>query len=420
MAAITLIPDTNVFIQCKLLHELPWQEEFSGFDTVTLAVTRPLQKEIDRQKNRGNDRVGRRARKTAAMFKDMIVTNSKHVIREEHPRVVLAMRADIKPEDGQRPELDMTDRDDQIIACGCVLASQDPDRDVRLLTHDSGPMATAQLVGLPIYPVPDHWLAPPEPSASEKKLRVLEAEVNRLKQDEPIVTIHCLDAHGNQVSRLTLEQRINRPLGSAVVDTLIRTISERHPLASDFGSREPRRRAMRHGAFSLPGFDEDFIPATDEQIETYRSETYPNWLEACCTYLATLHTTMNALAHAPLFQFALSNTGIRPAKSVLVEFTANGGIEIMPPPRKNDDDPEPKPIALPAVPAVPSGRWVSSHMRSMAGIQRLFEMQQASTDLKSLRSPMISALDLQRPRRLDDEFYYKPNRPQLPGASFCS
>ena len=418
MATITLIPDTNVFIQCKNLNELPWADEFDDFEAVVLVVTRPLQKEIDKQKSRGNDRVGRRARKTASVFKDMIVTNSEHVIREEHPRVVVAMRADIKPEDGRRPEFEMNERDDQVVACGCVLASQDADRDVRLLTHDSGPMATAQLVGLPIYPVPDHWLAPPEPSPSEKKVRVLEAEVKRLKHDEPVVTIHCLDAQGNQVNELALEQRVYQPLDSAVVETLMSTIAARYPIASDFGSREPRQRVLRHGALALPGFYDDFIPAKDEEIETYRHETYPNWLETCRTYLATLHTTMNSLTHAPLLHFALSNTGIRPAKSVLVEFIAQGGIEIMPPPYRDDEDPEPEPIALPPVPAVPSGRWVSSQTRSMAGIQRLFEMHQAATDLKSIRSPMISALDLQRPRREDDKFYYKSNRPQSPGATF--
>ncbi|MEO0620427.1 MAG: PIN domain-containing protein, partial [Pseudomonadota bacterium] len=197
MTVITLVPDTNVFIQCKVLNELPWEEEFDAFDTVTLVVTRALQKEIDHQKNRGNDRVGRRARKAATLFKGMIVENMEHVVREENPRVTLVMRADIKPDEERRSELDMTEPDDQIVACGCTLASQEADSDVRLLTHDSGPMATAQLVGLPFYPVPDHWLSPPEPSPSEKKVHALEQEVKRLKQDEPVVTVHCLDAQGN-------------------------------------------------------------------------------------------------------------------------------------------------------------------------------------------------------------------------------
>ncbi|MEO0620506.1 MAG: hypothetical protein AAFZ01_14660, partial [Pseudomonadota bacterium] len=218
---------------------------------------------------------------------------------------------------------------------------------------------------------------------------------------------------------LTLEQHVYEPLDSLVIDTLMETIAARYPLASDFGSREPMRRATKYGAFALPGMDQDFIPATDEEIKVYQNDTYPNWLEACREYLATLHARKLAQTHAPLFQFALSNTGLRPAKSVLIEFIAQGAIEVIPPPYKDDDDPEPEPITLPAVPAAPAGRWVSSHMRAISDIQRLFEMHQSSFGHKPMRPPMISPLHLQKPRREDDQFYYKPKRPQHPGASFA-
>jgi len=52
-----LFPETNVFIQCRPLDELDWSA-WAGFYEVHLVVCRPVQREIDNQKNRGNDRVG--------------------------------------------------------------------------------------------------------------------------------------------------------------------------------------------------------------------------------------------------------------------------------------------------------------------------------------------------------------------------
>lgn len=66
-----LFPDTNVFIQCRPLEDLDWSE-WTDFDEVHLLVCRTVQREIDHQKNRGNDRVGRRARKVSSLFRDIV------------------------------------------------------------------------------------------------------------------------------------------------------------------------------------------------------------------------------------------------------------------------------------------------------------------------------------------------------------
>ncbi len=58
-----LFPDTNLFIQCKPLAELDWSV-WSEFEEVHLIVCRPVTREIDNQKTRGNSRVAQRARST--------------------------------------------------------------------------------------------------------------------------------------------------------------------------------------------------------------------------------------------------------------------------------------------------------------------------------------------------------------------
>ena len=45
-----LIPDTNVFMQCRDLNELPWSTAFPEWDAITLVLVAPVIREIDRQK----------------------------------------------------------------------------------------------------------------------------------------------------------------------------------------------------------------------------------------------------------------------------------------------------------------------------------------------------------------------------------
>ena len=82
-----LFPDTNLFIQCLSLPEIDWAL-WDDFDEVHLLVCHPVQREIDNQKNRGNDRVGQRARKAYQAFRDIITGDDGfETIRQSGPRV---------------------------------------------------------------------------------------------------------------------------------------------------------------------------------------------------------------------------------------------------------------------------------------------------------------------------------------------
>ena len=69
---VYLFPDTNLFIQCHPLEKLDWSA-WEKFDEVHLIVSRPVQREIDNQKNRGNDRVGKKARQAHSLFRDIVI-----------------------------------------------------------------------------------------------------------------------------------------------------------------------------------------------------------------------------------------------------------------------------------------------------------------------------------------------------------
>ncbi len=74
-----LFLDTNLFIQCRALEELDWSA-WAGFEEVHLIASRPVQREIDNQKNRGNHRVGRRARKAYQLFRRVLESEQNQVV----------------------------------------------------------------------------------------------------------------------------------------------------------------------------------------------------------------------------------------------------------------------------------------------------------------------------------------------------
>ena len=92
-----LFPDTNVFIQCKPLEQLDWSE-WQDFSEIHLLVSRPVQREIDDQKNRGNNRVANRARATYRLFRQLIDGRREYeVIRSSIPVVKLYLEGPSRP-----------------------------------------------------------------------------------------------------------------------------------------------------------------------------------------------------------------------------------------------------------------------------------------------------------------------------------
>jgi predicted ribonuclease YlaK len=158
-----LFPDTNLFIQCRALDQLGWMV-WKEFDEVHLIVSRPVQSEIDHQKNRGNDRLRRRARTASSLLREIILGGAGYrLVRDADPTVKLFIRQDLKPNPDLSDSLDyQNEPDDRLVGTAHAFIQQNPRAEVRILTHDTGPMASARMVGLPVEPIPDEWLVPPE------------------------------------------------------------------------------------------------------------------------------------------------------------------------------------------------------------------------------------------------------------------
>jgi hypothetical protein len=319
-AVLFLFPDTNLFAQCRALHELDWPR-YEGFDEVRLMVSRPVQAEIDDQKNRGGDRLARRARAASTMFREIILSESGfRVIRQSSPSVKLFIEPQLRPAEGLN--IDYSRSDDQLVGIAVEFQKQNPNAAVRLLTHDTGPMATALSVGVGLEPIPDEWLLPPESSETDKTIKALRDEVERLKSSGPLVTI-VLAGRDDLKPVLEGEVVLYQPLSPNEVQGQMERIRQCLPIATDFNTPKPAKQKS-------PIFDLVYEPPSESEIDQYRA-SYFSWLTACEKALEPLHSWLQQ-NQGPDAQFAFeaSNHGARPARDVLVTITARGNFKIQP------------------------------------------------------------------------------------------
>ena len=363
MSVLRLFPDTNVFLQCRDLSELDW-DQWSEFDEIHLVVCHVVQREIDRRKTGQNERTTRRARKTASRFRQVVLGDSDdHIVRERAPQVLLVV--DSHYSHSPHLELDYTINDNQLVGTVHAASEANPHDDTRLLTHDTFPLATARRLGLKAEVVPEHWLLPPEPTKHEKRIRELRTELEILRAQEPSCTIECLDWNNNDIATLSGDHQHFPHLRNTEVDQLLRNIETAIPLATDFGMATSQRRTLegpRHLAFAL---QEQYVPAKEEDIDGYRKK-YSHWLSGCRELLKNYHFHRQGTARPHRFLLRISNVGSRPANDALLTLAAHGTFQLA---VHGDSTPAVTRTSfedellrhLKASPTPPHGKWLPIH-----------------------------------------------------------
>lgn len=405
-----LFPDTNVFIQCKPLEQLDWSE-WQDFSEIHLLVCRPVQREIDDQKTRGNDRVGKKARTTYKMFRKIIDGRQEYeVIRHSTPVVKLYLEGPSRPSPELEDTLDYTKTDDQIIGCLHKFRQGNQGVDARLLTYDGGPMMTANSLEIPYVAVKDDWLLKPENNELERENARLKERVAQLERAEPKFSIELVDDKEAVLDRFELKHLVYDPLPDDTIESLMDRLTTRFPKATDFGSREPEPRSHSPTLVDLIASRRVYVPSTDEEIDQYTNRDYPKWVSECRTVLSNLHKRLQNEAGEPEFTFAISNVGNRPGNSALLNIVAKGNLEIYVEEYKPDTEQSPSiESVLPSPPTPPVGRWNS-----------IYDKLGLSLALPNiLQDPFRPALP---PSPADtsrdpNAFYYKPNRPTTPSGS---
>lgn len=415
-----LIADTNLFIQCHDLGELDWSR-LGEFDEIRLIVCRPVQREIDRQKKRGNDRIGKRARKTHSMFRKVMVGGGDcKLIREADPLVRLLIDPSCLPNPEFEGRLDYGETDDQIVGCADTYRKKHLDSDARLLTHDSGPMASARMLSVPFVPIPDIWLRPPEDNETERENRRLRTKLADLENAGPRFAIVHASARGDEVDAFEFEWPVHEKLSDDTVSDIVKSLTDRFPQVTDYGSREPAERKVQ----LAPGFvntREIYTPPSERDIVEYTMTKYPAWIRRCGSILRGLHVSLRKKSDPIFFAFSSKNEGSRPGKDVLETMTAQGNFRIRPPQIEGDEREDETQggsdhdLSFLLPPKPPKGKFTRNSIFSTLDESRKGYGKIVPVMETGRRIPLLEPANR---RRDPNAFYYKPNWFMEPSEAF--
>lgn len=410
-----VFPDTNVFVQCKALEQLDWSI-YCEWESIDLILTRPVQAEIDSQKGKGTGRLAKRARAMSSIIRTLLKSDKNSIeIKNAKPRVCLSLRQDLKRDEQLSEELDYSERDDQLVGITSKFIKDNARECVFLLTHDTGPMASAKLVGVPYSIVPDNWLLPPENDAIDKRINAAEAELAKYKNLEPKFEIECvgtsgilLDSKDSKVFLSTIEYY--SALSAEELNLLMEKIIRKFPIAHDFGSSE---QSFKNNQIEFkPGLvfnlgAEKFIPASVEEISKYRAD-YDEWIKSCRKKLENLHLYKNFESEKPKFSLAISNNGSRPAENVLIIIEIKGNLKLMPMTDEVKDYSYLAKLKVPPVP--PRGEWKKA--RDLYGIGNSISGSALSlpTPLAAFDSSKFPSFEIKD----DEKMYWKSGFPKTP------
>ena len=194
-----LVIDSQVVLEARPLHQLPWRELSDG--PILLLVCRQVQSEVDAKKRDG--RLGKRSREFNRQLELYFEKRAPVPVIDGPPRVDIALLANRRIDWTVLDTLDPDSGDDRIVAQALNGLVDDSDR-LEILSHDLRPRDGAILHGMRAVKLPESWLLPPEPSAGERRLAALEKEVKVLGETQPRFDI-SIEVDQEPLTRITVD-----------------------------------------------------------------------------------------------------------------------------------------------------------------------------------------------------------------------
>ena len=411
---LRVVPDANVLVHGRSLVDQPWH--VLGRDPIEIVLIPPVIRELDKLKVQ-TGRPNKVARALSSDVRRLLKEPDRTAtVRRSGPAVtkrVELRKVTTAVVDG----LDLGHADQALI--NYALHLQADGQDILLLTDDTICATTAEEFGLPVLLIDDDWLRDAEPDEASKENLRLAAENRRLKAAEPQVALSFVGMDGAVLS--TFEAEIVRwpALTSTETDALMTEVANLCPPASSFEPLKPRATDALRGIGATQRFGHlaslqprtAYEPATEEEIEDYRTQKYPDWLDEVRTALGSLHDTLQARFEPPWVLAVAANKGTRPAQDTLLSMVARGDFAIRDedvPAGEDDDADEASPItvpyALPLPPNPPRGRTRTMGAlggRSAFGADAIGRMVHHPLHLPTFSAP--------KPRD-SDAFYWREGR----------
>ncbi len=365
-----LIPDTNFFIQCRALNEILWCE-LGSFNEVHLIICLPVIREIDKNKSRGNDRLGRRSRKWNEKFGDILEKKQDHiVVQEKEPHVRWYFDTEIEPHDGLINRLDYNTNDDRIVGYTYSYRKLKASDNIFLLTYDTGVMLKSTACEVPYKRIPKSWLSKPENNVVERENKRLTEELARLRKNEPEFQIAAVDDDGTEIAHREYDRKRYKKLSEEEIGNLMQSLQQQFPMEGDDSDNSSLSQRKNNIAQSIGLAGALYIPPTPEEISKYQEVEYPAWLEKCKEIFETLHTRLENRQPPMCFHFRAANVGTRPADNtrVIIKLKGNWVIGLRDTKDHNENDQSnalTDLIKLPSPPNPPKG-YKNQFVKQMA------------------------------------------------------
>lgn len=403
--------DTNLFLQCRDVSDLPWNE-ISDAQHVQLIVPRAVQNEIDRLKADGNKRRAKRARDTNTYFRKVIMSDDEQLLVRSHLQakttITFSSHAPASPSEVSEAVLDSARPDDSILLEVISYRALHPEHEVALLTHDTNPILTAKRLNIPFQLIPDDWLLAAEPDERDKELRLLKARVGELENNSPIIEITLGIGTSSASSKVETAITLYPPLSQDEINTLVEEVKRVYPMQHEFDSGATKK-ASQYNLYesTLMGLTHKYKPPSIDEIEEYKNVTYPAWLEKLEKKLAELPDYLSGINNRIEISLAITNIGNVPAEHAIIRIEVSEGFLILPPADKDDKRPADR-WALPSPPAAPQGRYEENALTALSRVLGVNAFPYQHDDLMRLSAvPLPIARDR-------NAFYYRPRVPSLP------
>jgi hypothetical protein len=334
-----VVPDTNFFLHYKAPAEIPWADLTTASE-VRVVVTRTIQSEIDKKKHELRGRAGERARKFSTLLHEIINAGTPTVVREGKPRVTVELF--LRPK-GFVPPLGLSDAtwgDDAFVADVIALQAGETGLgcEVLLLSADGGPLITARQHGVRYRSLTTlDWALPEENDGKDKEIAALKGKVEELKRTGPAIDARFAIPQGR--ATIELHSTYYRPLGVATTEALLDELQRANPRVTDFGAPpQPEPTPNPSAGFDIASLADPFEwrPPYENAISAYRKE-YDAWIGEARKLLLSLPQAMSVSERCAMLTFTMSNTGVEPARGVVVRFQASEGLTLRFPDREDTE-----------------------------------------------------------------------------------
>lgn len=307
---LTVVADTNLFLQCKPLQDINWLE----LDPAGVRVVVPMTvvKELDKAKGDGNGRRARRARAAVALFRKGVATPDGRLDIDGRPNCTWEFGS------GEAAWHDSLDRDlpdHRLLAEARYVAQSEPE--TLLLSGDISVLVLAGRLGLRAQELPEDWLRAAEPDERDKRIQELSAELAAVRAEKPAVAVSLKAPAG--IGREGARFDFYRAATEYELDELLRQSQVLHPCAT-----APRATTESEEAMLLSGAAKR-VTASSMVFRKYRDTAYPKWLVQLRKHLGWIPTTWSWEDRCIEFAVNLSNAGHAPAFGLVVELHVHGG-----------------------------------------------------------------------------------------------